>query len=143
MFAFAEFADVICRVPRLQTSVPVGALLVEAAEVCPLELGTLAVLVWFELLNGTPVAWTSRFGFEANCSNVVLLSFEEFCAADDCCATCAYMEDPASAVDATTTADRSESNVSFAFRSLNKVSRKRCSEKKFNRLWIFSDKIAL
>jgi hypothetical protein len=44
------------------------------------------------------------------------------------------MEDPANAVEATTTADKSESNVSFAFRSLNKVSQRRCNEKKFNEL---------
>jgi hypothetical protein len=63
-----------CRVPRLQTIVPAGKPLAAAVEVCPLadELGA---------LNGTPVACVSKFGFAANCSNVVPLSDEE----EDCC----------------------------------------------------------
>ena len=52
-----------------------------------------------------------------------------------CDACCAYIACPAQVVETTTTAENSDNSISFAFRSLNKVSRKCCHRKKFNRFY--------
>jgi len=109
-------------VPTLQMIMPSNRLATEAVDallalllvfVAPVEL-VLAVLVAFE-----EVVELSSVPFWASSSNVVIWPSS--------LAACAeYIEMPTKAVDITTTADKSDSNVNFVFRSLNTFTQTVC-----------------
>jgi hypothetical protein len=117
----------ISSVPSLQTTRPSSNDWMSAVLVSSVVL-TVAVEVALSVdspSTSTPAAFSSS-------SNVVRLLSSD----------CAYIGKPTKAVDITTTADMSDSNTNFVFRSLNNPTQTECHQKAFNKLFSILNKIS-
>lgn len=106
----------ISAVPTSQTTRPLNRLWTSAIEVLSSVALAVAFASSFDDVVLLAVVVVSSVVFCASSSNVVMLLSS----------VCAYIEMPAKAVDTTATADKSDSNVNFVFRSLNTSTHKVC-----------------
>ncbi len=117
-------SPVISDVPRSHTTSP-SRTETSAIEVLPSPAASSDVELPVMSSNCSPAAIASSSNVVSSLSSV-----------------CAYIETPTKAVDATTRADKSESTVNLAFRSLNNFTQPECQQKEFNELFNFLNKIS-